>query len=119
MIKSEEKSGGTFMVERMAGFVCCLMCAIPFLIIAKYDKGSRDPIGFWSGDKTLKEKVKNIPEYNKEMAALYGKCAGAFLLTGFGYVILPFLGIVLICLDCSVGFYLAWRNYKKILGKYS
>ena len=107
------------MIERIVGFVCCLMCAVPFFICAKYDKESREPIGFWSGDKTLKSKVKNIPEYNKEMAELYGKCAYAFLLTGIGYGILPYLGIIMICLDCSIGFYVMWRNYKKILGKYS
>jgi hypothetical protein len=107
------------MIERIVGFVCCLWCAVPFFIIAKYDKGSKEPIGFWSGDKTLRSKVKNIPEYNKEMAGLYGKCAVGFLLTGIGYGIFPYLGIALICLDCSVGFYLVWRNYKRILEKYS
>lgn len=107
------------MVERIVGFVACLMCAIPFLIIKKYDKDSRDPIGFWSGDRTLKSKVINIPEYNREMSGLYGKCAYAFLLAGIGCMILPAVGYVMIGLECTVGFYLVWRCYKKILGRYS
>lgn len=110
------------MVERMVGFISCLMCAIPFLIITKYDKNSKEPIGFWSGDKTyktLKSKVKNISKYNEEMAGLYGKCASAFLLAGVGCIILPFIGYALICFECTVGIYLVYRSYKKILGRYS
>lgn len=107
------------MVERIVGFVACLMCAIPFMIISKYDKDSRDPIGFWSGDKTLKSKVKNIVEYNKEMAGLYGKCAYAFLLAGVCCMILPALGYFVICLECTVGFYVVWRSYKSILKRHS
>lgn len=107
------------MAERIIGFVCCLLCAVPFLIISKYDKNSREPIGFWSGDKTLKSKVRNVSAYNSEMAELYGKCAGAFLLSGVGYVVLPEIGIAMLFLDCTAGIYFMWRKYKKILVKYS
>lgn len=107
------------MVERIIGLVSCFMCAVPFLIISKYDKDSSTPINFWSGDTTLKSKVKNVKEYNKEMAALYKKCAIAFLLTGIGFVLIPALGVVLLCLDCTVGIYIVWRCYKKLLKRYS
>lgn len=107
------------MLERIVGFVACLMCAIPFLIIKKYDKDSRDPISFWSGDRTLKSKVINTAEYNREMSGLYRKCAYAFLLAGVGCMILPVVGYVMIGLECTVGFYLVWRCYKKILRRYS
>ena len=59
------------MVGRVIGLVSCLMCAIPFLIISVYNKDSKEPINFWSGDTTLKSKVKNVGEYNKKMAVLY------------------------------------------------
>lgn len=107
------------MVERIIGLVACLMCAVPFLIISKYDKSSREPITFWSGDTTLKEKVKNASAYNEEMAFLYKKCAIAFVLTGAGFLAWPILGVALLCFDCSLGIYLVYRCYKKILGKYS
>lgn len=107
------------MLGRIIAFVSCFMCAVPFLIISIYNKESREPINFWSGDTTLKEKVKNVSEYNKEMAALYKKCAIAFLLTGVGFVILPVVGVILLCFDCTLGIYLMYREYKKILERYS
>lgn len=106
------------MVERIIGLISCLLCAVPFFIISKYDRNSREPINFWSGDKTLKKRVKNIPEYNREMADLYKKCAMAFCISGIGFLILPVVGLILICFDCTLGIYIVYRCYKKVLGKY-
>lgn len=107
------------MVGRIISFVSCIMCAVPFLIISIYDKDSREPINFWSGDTTLKEKVRNIKEYNKEMALLYKKCSIAFLITGIGFLIMPIIGIILLCFDCTIGIYFMYREYKRILNLYS
>lgn len=107
------------MVGRIIALVSCMMCAVPFLIIAVYNKNSREPISFWSGDTSLKSKVKDISSYNKEMAALYKKCALAFLITGIGFLITPVIGMILLCFDCTLGIYLVYRSYKKILGAYS
>lgn len=63
------------MVGGMIGLVFCLMCAVPFLIISVYNKDSKESISFWSGDTTLKSKVKNLTEYNYKMAALYKRYA--------------------------------------------
>ena len=118
-VKIFEFVGGSEMVGRIVGLVSCLMCAVPFFIISVYNKDSNEPINFWSGDTSLKNKVKNIRDYNKEMAALYKKCAFAFLIAGIGYVVYPIVGIVLICFDCTVGIYIVYSNYKKILKSYS
>ncbi|MBQ7838923.1 MAG: hypothetical protein IJ390_00300 [Lachnospiraceae bacterium] len=107
------------MVGRMVGFISCFMCAVPFLIISIYNKNSREPINFWSGDTTLKVKVKNVSGYNQEMAALYKKCAVAFVITGIGFLIIPWIGVILLCFDCTIGIYIVYRNYKKILGRFS
>ncbi|MGN0169498.1 MAG: hypothetical protein ACI39H_01900 [Lachnospiraceae bacterium] len=107
------------MVGKIIGFVACLLCAVPFLIISMYDKSSREPIAFWSGDTTLKEKVRNVSAYNGEMASLYKKCAIAFVLTGAGFLVGPVIGVVILCFDCTLGIYFVYRCYKKILGKYS
>lgn len=107
------------MVGNIVGLLSCWMCAFPFFIISVYDKNSNEPINFWSGDTTLKSKVKNVKGYNKEMAVLYKKCAVSFFITGIGYLVLPVIGIVMICLECTLGFYLVYRNYKKILRLYS
>ena len=105
--------------DSVVGFISCLMCAIPFFIISKYEKDSRDPITFWSGDKTLKKKVKDVKNYNGEMAVVYRKCAWAFMLAGVGCLIYMPIGVGLICLECTVGIYVVWRIYKKVLEKYS
>ena len=110
---------GIIMVGKIIGLVSCLMCAFPFLIISVYNKDSREPINFWSGDTTLKSKVKNVVEYNKKMALLYKRCAIAFLISGIGFIVSPYLGVAMICFDCTLGIYLVYRNYKRILGKYS
>ncbi|MBQ8230926.1 MAG: hypothetical protein IJZ34_03205 [Lachnospiraceae bacterium] len=107
------------MVGRIVGLVSCIMCAFPFFIISIYNKDSKEPINFWSGDTTLKAKVKNVEEYNKEMALLYKKCAIAFLITGAGFFTMPIVGVIMICFDCTVGIYLVYRNYKRILYLYS
>ncbi len=107
------------MAGRIIGLISFIMCAIPFLVVATFDKNSKTPINFWAGDNTLKDKVKDIENYNKEMAALYKKCAIVLLLTGVIFVIFTVVGIILLMLECTVGIYVFYREYKKILGRYS
>lgn len=107
------------MAGRIIGLVCCLLCAVPFLIIAVYNKDSVTPINFWAGDGSLVKKVRNIPEYNREMADLYKKCAAAFVIAGLGCLIHLLVGIVLILLVCTAGIYAVYKKYRRILGKYS
>lgn len=105
----------------MEGIIClisCLMCAFPLFVMGYYNKNSKEPIIFWAGDKSLKEKVKNIKEYNLEMARLYMNCALAFVITGVVCLLFVWAGIVLILLECTVGIYVVWRLYKKILSRY-
>ena len=107
------------MVGRIIGLVSCIMCAFPFFIISIYNKGSKDPISFWSGDTTLKTKVKNVEKYNNEMVLLYKKYAIALLITGIGFLVNPIIGVIMVCFDCTLGIYLVYRNYKRILYIYS
>ena len=99
------------MAGRIVGLIACLLCAVPFLIIGVYDRESSTPISFWSGDKSLMEKVHNVAGYNKEMADLYKKCAIAFVAAGVGCLIHLILG-------CTVGIYVVYKSYKVILRKY-
>ena len=107
------------MVGKIIALVSCVMCALPFFIIAKFNKDSREPVSFWSGDTSLKGIVKNVPEYNKEMCAMYGKCGIAFLITGAAFLLGYPIGIILLVFDCTLGIYVVYRIYKKILAKYS
>lgn len=107
------------MAGRIIGLISCLMCVVPFLIISLYNRNSSEPINFWSGDTSLKKKVKNVCDYNKEMSGLYKRCAIAFLVAGIGFVVYPIVGVILMCLDCTLGIYAVYHSYKKILQEYS
>ncbi len=107
------------MIERIIGLWSCLMCAFPFLIISIYNKDSKEPINFWTGDNTLKSKIKNVKAYNEAMAKLYKKFAVSFIIAGIGFFILPVIGIILLCLDLTLGIYIVYKNYKKTLNLYS
>ena len=107
------------MLERIICLFCCLLCAFPLFVVSKYDKEGNEPMGFWTNDKSLKSKVKNVSEYNKEMASLYKKCAYALVLAGLGGLIHPMVGLVLLGLECTVGIWVVYRCYKKTLAKYS
>lgn len=114
-----EEVGGWHMAGRIVFLVCCLLCSFTFFVISIYNKDSSEPIHFWSGDTSLKEKVKDVNGYNAEMAGLYKKCALFFLLAGILFIVFPIAGIVFLLFDCTVGIYLAYRVYKGILGRYS
>ena len=104
---------------RIIGLISCLMCAIPFWVISVYNRDDHEPIAFWSGDTSLKDRVKNVKDYNREMAALYRKCAIAAMASGIAFLILPMLGTIAICLGCTAGLYWMYRCYKKILNRYT
>ncbi|MBR2408538.1 MAG: hypothetical protein IKB07_06240 [Lachnospiraceae bacterium] len=107
------------MLERIICLFCCLLCAFPLFVVSKYDKDGSEPIGFWTNDKSLKSKVKNVHDYNREMAALYKKYAYALVLAGVGGLIHMMVGLVLLGVVCTVGIWLLYCGYKRILSKYS
>ncbi len=107
------------MLERIIMLFCCLLCAFPLLVVSKYDKDDNEPMGFWANDSSLKSKVKNVSEYNREMAALYKKFAYVLVLAGVGALIHPMVGLVVLGVVCTIGIGVLYRGYKKILAKYS
>ena len=107
------------MAGRIISFICYLLCAVPFWTIAKYNKNSKDPISFWSGDTSLKDKVKDIPAYNREMAAVYNRYAWCFAVAAVGGAVHPLVGVGILAFACTVGIFLVYRAYKRILKKYS
>lgn len=106
-------------MEGVIGLVCCILCAFPFLVVGHYNRNSREPISFWSGDRNLKTKVKDVQGYNKEMSKLYIKCAMAFIASGIVCVVNFGVGIVCILFESTLGIYIVWRIYKSILSRHS
>ncbi len=98
----------------IVGLISCLLCALPFLIMGM-NKESQTPIPFWSGDQTLKDKVTDLKTYNARMAKLYQTAGIGFCINGLCCIISIVLGILGLVLLCTVGFYLFFRSYKKIL----
>ena len=108
------------MIERIIMLVSFFMCAVPFWIISIFNKDSTTPISFWSGgENKLKGKLNNIKGYNHEMALLYRKCAVSFWIAGICSCIHPIIGIIMGGLECTIGVFFVYRNYKKILTEYS
>lgn len=107
------------MPGRIIGCFSCILCALPFFYLAWEGKQKNaQPLAFWSGDDTLKDKVKDIPAYNAEMSRLYKISSYAFALAGLFCLVFPPLGIALVIINCTAGVYALWRAYKQILSKY-
>lgn len=106
------------LIGRIVGLISCLLCAIPFIIVAQFGKDSIEPITFWAGDRSIKEKVSDVAGYNAKMAKLYGNCAACFAITGIICLISMIAGIVLLGFACTVGIYIAYRRYRKILDEF-
>lgn len=106
------------MAGRIISFISYMLCAIPFWVIAKYGKDGRDPISFWSGDTSLKGKVKDVAAYNREMAKVYTIYGWAYFVAAVGGAIHPIAGVVIMVLDL-IAIIFVYRSYKRILSKYS
>lgn len=107
------------MAAKIISFICYMLCAIPFWVIAKHGKNGQDPISFWTGDTSLKDKVKDVAAYNREMAALYTAFGWVFFVAAVGSVVHPLVGVGIAVVASTVGIFVLYRVYKKILAKYS
>lgn len=104
----------------MQGFivccVCCVLCALPLFIIGYFGKMSKEPIKFWAGEKN--KKIAHIEEYNIQMSKLYIRCAGVLCVTPIFFLINIYIFIAFVCAECTIGIYLVYLKYKKILSMY-
>lgn len=96
-----------------------LLCAIPFYAFAFSGKNSQDPIPFFSGDKTLKDKVKNVKRYNLEMFKLYSFYATVFMFAAISAIFYPPLGTFILFINSTFGLIPLYIRYKFILKKCS
>ena len=106
------------MAGQIISFISYFMCAAAFWSIAKCGKHSKEPISFWSGDTSLKGKVKDVAAYNREMAKVYTIYGWAYFAAAVGGAIHPIAGVVIMVLDLTAIIFV-YRAYKKILAKYS
>ena len=107
------------MAGRIIGCFCCLLCAFPFFMMDYLGKMRRDPLSFWSGDDSLKDKVRDVQSYNREMGILYRRYGLCYAAAAVCFLVIPVLGVGILLTSCTVGIYLVYRRYKSILEKYS
>lgn len=107
------------MAERIIVFIVSVLCYLPWFYIGTFQKDSEDPISFWSGDTSLKEKVKDVKHYNLEMAQLYRRFSWLFLFSMIVSPFYPFAAVALLCAGSLIGIFFLYRSYKRILSKYS
>lgn len=106
------------MAEKVIIFMCAVLCAVPFLLIGILNRNSDEPITFFSGDTTLKNRIGDIKAYNREMSKLYFRYGLVVFVTGLISFINPGVAIVLLLVVCTVGLVFIYFKYKALLEKY-
>ncbi len=104
------------LTELTIAFICCGLCALPLYIIAFFGEHDTKPINFWAGDKSLE--IADVEGYNSSMAALYKRCALILIVTPVLIILHVYIFIGVLCFECTVGIYIVYRQYKKILNRY-
>lgn len=107
------------MVGQCIGCFSCMLCAIPFFVIAKLGKEGKDPIAFWSGDTSLKNIIVNVKEYNRGIAKLYNYYGLVFAVSGILMLFAPIFGLILCLVNSSLGIFVVFKVYKKLVNRYS
>ena len=108
------------MVGKFICFFCCLMCAFAFYAMGFGGKERTDPINYFSGDESLKDKVKDLKNYNAEMARMYRYWGLCWVVVGVLYFPLPISGgVAVMIIALGIETIVTYRVYKKILKKYS
>ena len=105
------------MVGKFIFLFCCILCALPFLYI-EYLVDTANPVSFFSGDDSLKGKIKNVDAYNKEMISLYHKYGFLYVVCGIINMFIPYVGLILLGVLITIGIYIVYKKYLLIMSKY-
>ena len=106
------------MAEKIIIFMCAVLCAVPFFQIGYLNRKSDEPITFFSGDTTLKNRIGDIKAYNAAMGRMYCIYALVVLVTGLISFFNPEVAIVLLLIVCTLGLAVLYFKYKELLNKY-
>ena len=106
------------MAEKIIIFMCAVLCAVPFFLIGYLNRNSDEPITFFSGDTTLKNRIGDIRAYNAAMGRVYCIYALVVLVTGLISFFNPEVAIVLLLIVCTLGLAVIYFKYKELLNKY-
>lgn len=119
MVNQYGKDSINKMAGQVIGAFSAFLCFLPMFIIAIVGRKSKDPINFISGDTSLKNKVKNVKEYNRKMSILFLIWSFCYLASGIMFLIEPVYGTIVLILSCSIVLIVMYICYRIILKKYS
>ena len=110
---------GKDLINKMAGQVIgsfsAFLCFLPMFIIAIVGRKAKDPINFISGDTSLKNKVKNVKEYNQKMSVLFLIWSFCYLASSIMFLIEPVYGTIVLIFSCSIILAVMYIWYRIIL----
>ena len=102
------------MAARIIIALSCLLCGGAFFLIGYLCGISTTPIPFWSGgEQKLKEIVKDVPRYNRQMAAAFRRFGLSWFLDAILGAVSPLAGIIGVGILCTLGFCLLYRSHRK------
>ena len=108
------------MVAKIICFFSCCLCAYSFFAMSVGGADRTDPINFFSGDESLKDKIKDLRNYNAEMSRMYKLWGLSLILVGVLFFVLPMLAsLITVCVVGIASSIVAYKTYKTILKKYS
>ena len=104
------------MAGRIILALCCLLCASGFFLAGYLTRISSAPVQFWTGsEEKLKETLQDVPGYNRKMGTAFRLYAAAWLFCDLLGAAYPPAGVLGITALCTLGLYLLYRRYRKIV----
>ena len=106
------------MAEKIIMILCCVLCGLPFWLLATVGRKGKEPLNFWSGDDRLKAKIEDVAAYNHAMGKMYFVYGSLFILAAVLAVFSMAAAVVLLILNCTLGLFLIYKGYGRILRRF-
>ena len=119
MVNQYGKDSINKMAGQVIGSFSAFLCFLPMFLIAIVGRKAKDPINFISGDTSLKNKVKNVKEYNRKMSILFLIWSFCYLASGIMFLIEPLYGTIGLIFSCSIVLIVMYFWYRIILNRCS
>ena len=103
------------MAEKIIMILCCMLCGLPFWLLAAVGRKGKEPLNFWSGDDRLKAKIADVAAYNHAMGKMYFVYGSLFILAAVLAVFSMVAAVVLLILNCTLGLFLIYKGYGRIV----
>ena len=103
------------MAEKVIMILCCVLCGLPFWILAAVGRKGKEPLNFWSGDESLKAKIEDVAAYNNAMGKMYFVYVSVFILSAVLAFFSMAVAVILLILNCTLGLFLIYKCYGRIV----